>query len=108
MRNWKWNFLEQLNSTHAMLTDDSELGSSHKQNFVCWPSVGPQDINHKHTYIHTNRGMAARPKSLDLFPLLADTQRNCQFQVEQKRSNGQMVTKVHSSCRAPRVLGHNP
>ena len=21
----------------------------HKQNFVCWPSVGPQDI--KHTYI---------------------------------------------------------
>ena len=24
----------------------------HKQNFVCWPSVGPQDI--KQTYIHTN------------------------------------------------------
>ena len=23
----------------------------HKQNFVCWPSVGPQDI--KQTYIHT-------------------------------------------------------
>ena len=20
-----------------------------KQNFVCWPSVGPQDIKHKHT-----------------------------------------------------------
>ena len=27
----------------------------HKQNFVCWPSVGPQDIKQTyiHTYIHT-------------------------------------------------------
>ena len=25
----------------------------HKQNFVCWPSVGPQDI--KQTYIHTSQ-----------------------------------------------------
>ena len=27
----------------------------HKQNFVCWPSVGPQDIQQTyiHTYIHT-------------------------------------------------------
>ena len=31
----------------------------HKQNFVCWPSVGPQDI--KQTYIHTlpQRGVIA-------------------------------------------------
>ena len=25
----------------------------HEQNFVCWPSVGPQDIKHIHTYTHT-------------------------------------------------------
>ena len=30
----------------------------HKQNFVCWPSVGPQDI--KQTYIHTYMCAGAR------------------------------------------------
>ena len=31
----------------------------HKQNFVCWPSVGPQDI--KQTYIHTYIPFHAEP-----------------------------------------------
>ena len=52
-RNLKWNFLEHMNYTHATLTEDSELGNSHKQNFVCWPSVGPQDIPHKHEHKKT-------------------------------------------------------
>ena len=30
--------------------EENKVMISHKQNFVCWPSVGPQDI--KHTYIH--------------------------------------------------------
>ena len=25
-----------------------------EQNFVCWPSVGPQDIEHKHSNMHTH------------------------------------------------------
>ena len=34
----------------------------HKQNFVCWPSVGPQDI--KQTYIHTYKEAAAAVKAV--------------------------------------------
>ena len=46
----------------------------HKQNFVCWPSVGPQDIKQTyiHTYIHTLNFIVVqheeRRKGPDLYP----------------------------------------
>ena len=44
-------FLTVVSVVHSLGTVFLDWMMSHKQNFVCWPSVGPQDI--KHTYIHT-------------------------------------------------------
>ena len=77
----------------------------HKQNFVCWPSVGPQDI--KQTYIHTYNsiGLLSRShSSLLLYRTLQPEYQYAHYLSEVKCfSNRRLLSRFRSGCHGLRV-----